>query len=184
MRECLHCGKPLGVCRPDKKFCSTLCYQRHWHDRPGFPHERSCRACSKTFLVADRSDANRQYCSGVCAKEAQRKGSKIWIRLHPEKRAEYRDNQRKKNAAFWRDQRRSERKRILQALGGCCVVCGVNNPFWLHVDYIPTSKGERFRHGRALKFVMPNLHLFRLLCANHHYELTLTGKIEGTNIVQ
>ena len=29
-----------------------------------------------------------------------------------------------------------------------------------------------------------SVEIFRILCANHHYELTLTGKIEGTDIVQ
>lgn len=184
-RQCLHCGEALpDGCRPDKKFCSTRCSQRHWYERPAFPYDRACRACATSFTVATRDDANRQYCSRACAKLAARKGSLVWQRLHQERRPGYEANRRKKNTAFWRDQRRSERRRILEALGGACVVCGVSNPNWLHVDYIPTSKNERFRHSRSLKFVMPNIHLFRLLCANHHYELTLTGRIEGTAIVQ
>jgi hypothetical protein len=41
------------------------------------------------------------------------------------------------------------------------------------------------RQGVAtLRFTLANLKLFRILCANHHYELTLTGKIVGTDIVQ
>lgn len=63
-------------------------------------------------------------------------------------------------------------------------MCGVDNPFWLHVDYIPTSRGEQYRHPRHFKYVSEHLDDFRILCANHHYELTLTGRIEGTDITQ
>ena len=184
MRKCLHCGKPLGESRSDKKFCSTRCYQRHWHDRPPFPYQRECRTCSTPFTVAERADANRQYCSQKCAKEAARKGSITWGRLHPERQATYRATRIKKNPTLWRDKRREERRRILEILGSKCLACGAINPNWLHVDYVPTTRHERYRHSRTLKFTLEHPDLFRILCANHHYELTLTGKIEGTNIVQ
>ena len=183
-RACEHCKKPLGICRPDKKFCSTKCYQRHWYDRPSFPYKRTCRACKKPFVVSERADANRQYCGRACATEAARKGSKTWINLHPEKRSEYSQNEKRKNPHVWRDRRRADRTEILNLLGGKCLACGTNNPLWLHVDYVPTCKNERHRHSTTLKFVRANLSLFRVLCANHHYELTLTGKIEGTDIGQ
>jgi hypothetical protein len=54
----------------------------------------------------------------------------------------------------------------------------------LHVDYIPTMRGSKFRHPRHLRWVMDHIQDFRILCANHHYELTLTGQIEGTDITQ
>ena len=44
--------------------------------------------------------------------------------------------------------------------------------------------GTGFRHPRHKKWVLDNIKDFRLLCANHHYELTLSGKIKGTNIKQ
>jgi hypothetical protein len=37
---------------------------------------------------------------------------------------------------------------------------------------------------RLLAYIRKNKDNFRLLCANHHYELTLTGMIEGTDITQ
>lgn len=89
-----------------------------------------------------------------------------------------------KNAGYYRNKARRERLAILALLGGACVVCGVANPFWLHVDYIPTTRGMRFRHPRNIGFIQRNMADFRLLCANHHYELTLTGCIEGTPITQ
>lgn len=107
-----------------------------------------------------------------------------WHRLHPERVKEYHRTSKVRRPYVWRDRRRADRATILELLGGKCLVCGVVNPLWLHVDYIPTTKNERYRHSRTLKFTRENLTLFRILCANHHYELTLTGKIEGTDIVQ
>lgn len=148
------------------------------------PFSRACRVCGTDFLVAAPGDANRRYCSQACAKRAYAKGVGIWRELHPERLKEYGRERVKKNADVWKEQARSERRRILEALGGQCVVCGATNPSWLHVDYIPTTKGQPYRHSRTLKFTLQNLGLFRILCANHHYELTLTGAIEGTDIVQ
>lgn len=148
------------------------------------PFTRACRVCESAILIAKPGDANRKYCSQKCSKRAYAKGIGIWQKLHPERVSHYRAERVKKNADVWKEQARSERRRILEALGGRCVVCGVANPVWLHVDYIPTTRGQQYRHSRTLKYTLTNLHLFRILCANHHYELTLTGKIEGTEIVQ
>ena len=79
---------------------------------------------------------------------------------------------------------RADRLAILELLGGQCVVCGTDNPSWLHADYIPTTRSLRFRHPRHLAFMREHIEDFRVLCANHHYELTLTGRIEGTDITQ
>ena len=146
--------------------------------------EEKRKACDSCVLITKPGDANRRYCSQNCAKRAYAKGIGIWREIHKDKVQHYRENRVKKNADLWKDQARSERRRILEALGGKCVVCGATNVFWLHVDYIPTTKGQKYRHSRTLKFTLENLSLFRILCANHHYELTLTGKIEGTDIVQ
>jgi len=78
----------------------------------------------------------------------------------------------------------NRRLRILELLGGACVVCGATNPSWLHVDYIPTSRDLKYRHPRHYRYVADHVDDFRILCANHHYELTLTGRIEGTEITQ
>lgn len=181
---CGHCEIPLGNCRPDKKFCSTKCAQRVRYGRAKFPFDRKCKVCETEFVCSNRHDANRRYCSRTCSKRAYTKGIGVWNRLHPDRLIVHRTTRVKKNPDVWKEQARSERRRILELLGGACVVCGVSNPHWLHVDYIPTCRGEPFRHPRTLKFTRENLALFRILCANHHYELTLTGKIEGTEIVQ
>ncbi len=97
---------------------------------------------------------------------------------------QYNANRLAKNPGAWRDQARSGRLRVLAMLGGRCIVCGVTNPSWLHADYIPTSIGKKYRHPRGVAWVRDHIEDFRLLCANHHYELTLTGKIEGTDITQ
>lgn len=182
-RKCLQCSAEVTG-RPDKLFCSTKCYQRHWYDRPPFPYKRNCKTCNKEFVVKERADANRKYCCQKCSRKAYAKGIGVWNKLHPEKLIEYRKRSEDKNKIRWRENGRNERKKIIEILGGKCIVCGVKNQHWLHVDYIPTTRNEIHRHPRNLKFVSANLKLFRILCANHHYELTLTGKIEGTDIVQ
>ena len=182
-RSCLHCGAGLTG-RPDKKYCNPKCAQRHKNGRQTMPFKRKCLVCETEIVIAQLGDANRRYCSQNCAKRAYAKGVSVWHKLHPERVGHYRAERVKKNADLWKDQARSERRRILEALGGKCIVCQAGNPSWLHVDYIPTTKGQPFRHPRTLRFTLANIGLFRILCANHHYELTLTGKIEGTEIVQ
>lgn len=172
------------VGRSDKRYCNPRCAQRRKNGRQQMPFSRKCRVCDAAVVIAKPGDANRRYCSQRCAKKAYAKGIGIWRELNKGKAKDYQAQRIKKNADAWKEQARSERRRILQALGGACIVCGVSNPSWLHVDYVPTTRNEQYRHSRTLKFTMENLRLFRILCANHHYELTLTGKIEGTPIVQ
>jgi hypothetical protein len=52
------------------------------------------------------------------------------------------------------------------------------------VDFIPITRELRYRHPRHYAFVSKQKELFRVLCANHHYELTLTGRIDGSDITQ
>jgi hypothetical protein len=103
---------------------------------------------------------------------------------HPGAMKEYNKRRLAKNPGAYREKSRRDRTESIRLLGGKCCVCGVTNPNWLHVDYIPTNKNSPYRHPRHLRFVKDHLNEFRLLCANHHYELTLTGKIEGTEITQ
>jgi hypothetical protein len=145
---------------------------------------RICRHCGDEFAVNGIGDANRQHCSKECAKNHSAKRIKAWAGEHPETRKVYRDNQIAKDPAYNRRRWQHRRGQIIDLLGGQCVVCGVSNPSWLHVDFIPTGRESRYRHPRHYKYVSENLALFRILCANHHYELTLTGAIEGTSITQ
>lgn len=178
---CMHCGQESEAQRVTKKFCSDVCAQRYAR---GWPRKRNCRECGSEFEVRDRSDANRQHCSRQCAKRHNTKGVRAWQADHPEMRKKYRDNQLDKDPDYNKKQKSRQRSDILKLLGGACIVCGATNPSWLHVDFIPTSRGLQYRHARHFKYVSENLELFRILCANHHYELTLTGRIEGTDIVQ
>jgi hypothetical protein len=134
--------------------------------------------------VTGIGDANRRHCSKECAKNHNAKRVKAWQTEHPETLVKYRQNYLAKNPSHNRDRWNERRGRILKLLGGECVVCGVSNPYWLHVDFIPTGRNSQYRHPRHYKYVSENLDLFRVLCANHHYELTLTGAIEGTSITQ
>ncbi|QZE11149.1 HNH endonuclease [Streptomyces phage Forrest] len=149
---------------------------------------RTCRyqACGREFDVVTRGDANRQYCSKECSKNATAKRVKTWNEenLTTEKNREYRNRYMEKNGIKSSDKWRKERVEILAALGGACEVCGVTKAVWLHVDYKPTCRNSQYRHPRHKAYVLANLEKFRILCANHHYELTLTGMIEGSDITQ
>ena len=136
------------------------------------------------FVITGVGDANRQHCSRECAKNHNAKRVSGWQVEHPETMRKYRETQEAKNPGIWREKNRSERERIIEMLGGACVVCGAENPAWLHVDFIETTRGYRYRHPRHLAYVRIHTDQFRILCANHHYELTLTGQIEGTSITQ
>ena len=178
---CLYCGTEVPAERVTKKFCSTVCAQRHAR---GWPKKRNCRQCGTEFEVRERADANRQHCSKKCAKNHAAKTVSTWAMEHPEMRKVYRSNQLTKDPDYEKRRWQDRRGRILDLLGGQCVVCGVTNHHWLHVDFIPTGRGSKYRHPRHFKYVSEHLNLFRILCANHHYELTLTGRIEGTDITQ
>jgi endogenous inhibitor of DNA gyrase (YacG/DUF329 family) len=179
--QCAYCGTEVQAQRTTKRFCSTTCAQRQAR---GWPQKRACRHCGQEFEVRERADANRQHCSKECAKNHNAKRIGGWLTDNPGAMKRYNQARLAKNPGAWRDKHRSERERIIDLLGGACVVCGVTNPHWLHVDFIPTTREMRYRHPRHYAWVSKHLDLFRVLCANHHYELTLTGRIEGTSITQ
>jgi hypothetical protein len=179
--ECQHCGTRFETQRRTRKFCTQSCANRSaWV----VAKTRSCRHCQADFVVTGVRDANRQHCSRECAKNHNSKAIRAWVAEHPEATKKYRANQLAKDPDYERKRWWDRRGRIIEMLGGQCVVCGASNPHWLHVDFIPTSRGIRYRHPRHYKYVSQNKHLFRILCANHHYELTLTGRIEGSDITQ
>ena len=178
---CQFCHKEVQTERKTRKYCSDLCASRA---RTGFPKERTCNQCGKTFQVLTRGDANRQYCTQKCSKKANSKNVKGWVDEHPGIMKQYNANRVAKNPKTWQEKWQKERLAILELLGGKCVVCGVVNPNWLHVDYIPTTRNKPHRHPRNIAYIRSHKEDFRLLCANHHYELTLTGAIEGMDITQ
>jgi hypothetical protein len=145
---------------------------------------RTCRNCGKDFEVFGIGDCNRQHCSKQCAKNYNAKTIRTWQQEHPEQMKLYYARRAAKAPDQWRKKWGTERERIIELLGGSCVVCGVTNRHWLHVDYIAGSRGSQYRHPRHFAYVSRHKDEFRLLCANHHYELTLTGAIEGTTITQ
>lgn len=178
---CHHCGKVFESQRSTRKFCSRACANRSAWAKEKI---RNCSYCGKPFALKSAADANRQHCSKECAKNHNRKRIKTWQEERPGIMKKYNANRVAKNPGVYQQQKRQERLEMIALLGGKCIVCGVDNPYWLHIDYIPTTRNEQYRHPRHLKYVREHLDKFRLLCANHHYELTLTGHIEGTDIWQ
>ena len=179
--ECQHCGLKFETQRSTRKFCSQTCSNRSaWK----VTKTRLCRYCEKPFEVNGVRDANRQHCSRQCAKNHNAKSIRTWQLENPKAMKRYREARQQKIPGLWKKKWRSERLANIELLGGACAACGVTNPAWLHIDFIPTQKGEKYRHPRHAAFIRRHPELFRLLCANHHYELTLTGQIEGSDITQ
>lgn len=141
--------------------------------------EKICTVCDKVYL----GTAVQKTCSDGCRKVKYQGYSKEWAEKHPGSMTKYNKTRKEKNPTVWRDKRRKERMEIITTLGGECIVCGNSNPLHLHADYIPTMVGKKRRHPCHKRWVLEHRADFRILCANHHYELTLSGKIEGTDIV-
>lgn len=139
---------------------------------------RICTVCNKDYKAVAPL---QKTCSEECRKLKNKQNSRKFRENNPNKQKEY-NKKRKPN--YWKEKSKKEREEVLSALGSKCVVCGHNNSYHLHIDYIPTMIGTGHRHPRHKKFILDNIKDFRILCANHHYELTITGKIEGTNITQ
>lgn len=144
---------------------------------------RICVQCGKPYQA---KAPLQKTCSHECRKKLWDANAKTFRGNNPDSMKVYNANRLKKNPDAWKEKTRKDRLEILQKLGGKCVVpgCSAGNSNWLHVDYIPTMQGTGYRHPRHKKWVMDHIKDFRILCANHHYELTITGKIEGTEIIQ
>jgi len=178
---CQHCGKEATAQRKTRRFCSVACANRSvWAGTK----TRRCRECGKSFPLQSAADANRQHCSKACSKKSVQKSTLAFYKRNPGYMDHIHKERVVKNPGMWRDKHRAERQAALELLGGKCLVCSVSNPNWVHVDYIPTTNGKPYRHPRHLKYIKDHASDFRLLCANHHYELTLTGMIAGTTITQ
>jgi predicted nucleic acid-binding Zn ribbon protein len=145
--------------------------------------DRVCTICNKGYKAVAPL---QKTCSKECRRIKDRKHQKDFYIDNPNARSRYTKTVLDKNPDHWRNKNRKERLEIIQKLGCICKVpmCGVSNPLHLHVDYIPTMIGTGFRHPRHKRWVLDNIKDFRLLCANHHYELTITGQIEGSDITQ
>lgn len=180
--NCLQCRTEIQCQRRTKKWCSQKCYARY---RSGYPKDRKCLECCETFQILTRiADANRKYCSERCAKRSNNKRKRRWTGSHPDAMKSYNRRRVERNPGEWKEKAKRERAEILNILGNACIVCGIDNPLWLEVDYIPTTRGGNGRHPRHPAFIKEHAQDFRLLCANHHRELTITGKIQGTEIEQ
>lgn len=184
MIQCAYCGKETEATRSDKRFCSDNCGRSYRVHQNAKPKSRICAQCGIVFRLKSRGDNARKYCSRQCAKIAESKQISTWHYENPDSMKTYNQNRAQKDPQVWRRKSKLGREEALELLGGKCLVCGVDNPNWLHIDYIPSSRGLKYRHPRHIAYIKNHLDEFRILCANHHYELTITGKIEGTGITQ
>lgn len=144
---------------------------------------RSCIICNSEY---DAVAPMQKTCSVECRKVHYASNRKRFHAKNPDSMKVYNRNRKAKNPNVWKDKYHADRNAVIKRLGGKCCVrkCGVKNPLHLHIDYIPTMIGTGFRHPRHKKWMLDNIKDFRLICANHHYELTITGKIVGSKITQ
>lgn len=145
-------------------------------------YKKICIICEEDFM----GTIVQVICSKKCRKIRNNQSNEKFHKSHPNSMKIYNQNRVKKNPTVWKEKWNSDREEIITNLGGKCTVphCKVKNHTWLHIDYIPTMVGSKYRHPRHKRWVLDNLKDFRLLCANHHYELTLTGEIKRTDIKQ
>lgn len=143
--------------------------------------DRVCTVCDKPYKAVAPL---QKTCSKECRNIKNIRRNDSYGTKYTDRRDQYAKNRKKKNPDIWKDKNRKERMEIIEALGGECLACGHDNPLHLHIDYIPTMIGTGQRHPRHRRWMLDNLDKLRLLCANHHYELTTTGSIENTNIKQ
>lgn len=144
--------------------------------------DRVCTICEKPYKAVSPL---QKTCSDECRK-VKNKGNRDKFHTNNEgKHKEYNKTRLERKPNYWKDKYNQERNEVIVALGGECIACGNKNPLHLHLDYIPTMRGKGgFRHPRHKRWMLDNLKDFRVLCANHHTELTLTGRIDGTQITQ
>lgn len=158
--------------------------KRYKREQPTIKNpDRICIICSKPYkAVAPK----QKTCSLECRVKYYSSLTKNFHERNPDAMKQYNKNRVAKNPNVWKDKSKAERNEIISKLGGrCCVPkCATRNPLHFHIDYKPTMRGTGLRHPRHKRWVLDNIKKFRLICANHHYELTITGKIEGTKIVQ
>lgn len=180
--HCVECGEKYSTHDRKKLYCTDACaklQKARIKDR-----RRFCRWCGKMYLAIPPNN-NQRSCSEKCSGEFNDFMEARWRKAYPDRVEVHRQKRKDGHPDMWREKARQERLETLRILGGKCIVCGVDNPNWLHIDYAPGSdEFEGKRHPRHIAFIIRNKDKFRLLCANHHYELTLTGKIEGTDITQ
>lgn len=143
--------------------------------------DRICTICQGSYKAVSPL---QKTCSKECRAKLYTGSRAKFYESNPDAIKTYNQRRKDKDPDVWKNKYRKEREEVIEKLGGKCIACEVTNPNWLHIDYIPTMIGTGYRHPRHKKWVLDNIKDFRLLCANHHYELTLTGKIEGTLIVQ
>lgn len=144
---------------------------------------RICTICGSEYKAVAPL---QKTCSKECRAKKDKKHQEVFHSNNPGIMKSYNQTRREKDPDVWKRKYRRDRIEIFNALGGkCCVEkCKTRNPLHFHFDYIPTMIGTGYRHPRHKAWVLEHLSDFRLICANHHYELTITGQIEGSPITQ
>src|SRR3989338_4075531 len=130
---------------------------------------KNCQICKKSFV--DRTfNQNKKFCCIHCRnmshKEKKKQVLKDWRNKNYEKyKAQWTRNNRKN-----KERHKLRRKRIIEQLGGRCVICGFDTKVHLH------HKIQRCQGGGD------KLENLVLLCPNHH-EMLHRGMISPKSLI-
>ena len=87
-------------------------------------------------------------------------------------RRRFYERHKERMSQYWKTWRRKKTEEIIQKLGGRCKVCKESNIRYLQFHY---KKGGK--HPRYKAWILKHIKDFKLLCANHHNELTVYKEI-------
>jgi transposase-like protein len=137
---------------------------------------KRCRICNVPLNKDNWYLSLEEKNSCICKRCNTNKGNE-WKRKHPQTSREYSKqyykNHPKYNVPWCRENRIKIRAEMIQAYGGKCSKCGINNPLLLDIDHIHNDGSEQRKQGmwgwrlyrwlRKYEYPKDN---FQLLCKN------------------
>jgi hypothetical protein len=143
---------------------------------------RTCNWCGEPFVVPKtRGQGRRVFCSREHATLQYRDSKRKWQTMNPSN-PRYAKTPVVASPGLYVEKAWIERRHLIDFLGGKCVVCGIDNPRMLQLDYIPGRYTPKHghRHPRYPAYVRKHREDFQLLCANHHQEKTWQDRLALT----
>lgn len=135
-----------------------------------------CRICDIELNKINWFESLEKRNQKLCKKCSFEIGKK-YRKLNPEKGRKYSGNYYKRhpkyNTKWGTENRKSIRKEMINAYGGKCVSCGIENPVVLDIDHINNDGGKHRKNGmwgwRLYRWLRKNKYPkdnYQLLCKN------------------
>jgi len=144
---------------PEKKSLAN----RKWRENNSDKKHEYDKLYSETHKSQDRERAKKYYQEH---KEAISERRKLHKQVHPEKK------EKEKNYTY--NYRTDKRKRLIEIMGGKCVICGFNDWRALQIDHINSGGAKERNEVRSVtrrykiieNSINKNENKYQLLCAN------------------